>query len=142
LSTLERAIQIAVEAHAGQTDKADRPYILHPLRVMFAVDDDDARTAAVLHDTLEDTSITVDQLREEGFGEEIIEAVEALTKMEGEDYTAFVERAARNPIARRVKLADIEDNMDLFRLEAIGEEDLERITKYHRARQVLLPEEK
>ena len=84
MATLERAIQIAVSAHAGQIDKSGQPYVLHPLRVMFSVSSLQERIAAMLHDVIEDTSTTMDDLMEEGFHEEVIEAVRALTKLDGE----------------------------------------------------------
>lgn len=141
LSTLERAIALAARAHAGQKDKAGAPYILHPLRVMFAVQGDEARMAAVLHDVVEDSGVTLDQLREMGFPEAVVEAVDALTKRDdekgAENYLAFVARAGRNDIARAVKLADIADNMNLSRIVTPTEKDLERVCRYRKARRLL-----
>lgn len=132
---LEAAIAIAVEAHRGQVDKSGRPYILHPLRVMMRCETDVERTVAMLHDVVEDTSVTVDDLRRAGFGEEVLAALDCVTKREGESYEAFVERAAGNPIARKVKLADLEDNMDLRRLPAgkVDERAAGRLERYVRA---------
>src|SRR4051812_45045384 len=113
MATLERAIQIAAAAHAGQVDKAGQPYILHPLRIMLAVKTTDERIAAVLHDVVEDTSITPAELAAEGFSADVIDAVDALTKRHGEDRLTAARRAAANPVARVVKLADNTDNMDL-----------------------------
>jgi hypothetical protein len=141
LSTLERAIALAVEAHAGQSDKAGAPYILHPLGVMLAVNGEYERMAAVLHDVVEDCGITLDELRERGFPEAVVEAVEALTKRSDEHgpdgYFDFVERAGRNDIARAVKLADITDNMDLSRIESPTEKDFARVKRYRKARKLL-----
>lgn len=109
---LERAIEIAAKAHAGQLDKGGQPYILHPLRVMLALTSDEARMAAVLHDVLEDTYVSIVDLRLQGFPQTVLDAVEALTRREGETYTGYVLRASENPIARAVKLADLRDNMD------------------------------
>lgn len=120
-------------AHEGQVDKAGMPYVLHPLRMMLSVDTPEGRMAAVLHDVVEDTAVTLDQLRAEGFPEAVIEAVEALTKRDGEDYEAFILRVAPNPIARKVKLADLRDNCDLSRLAEPTEKDRQRIEKYRRA---------
>ena len=118
MATLERAIAIAAEAHAGQRDKAGAPYILHPLRVMLRLGDPVDRIVAVLHDVVEDAPAwPLERLRAEGFSEEVLEAVERLTKRPGEDYEESIERAGAHPIARRVKVADLEDNMDLARLE-------------------------
>lgn len=137
MATLERAIAIAAMAHEGQVDKAGMPYILHPLRMMLGVDTPEARMAAVLHDVVEDTAMTLEQLRAEGFPEAVVEAVEALTKRDGEDYEAFIRRLAPNPIARKVKLADLRDNFDLSRIAQPTERDRQRIEKYRRAIQYL-----
>lgn len=133
MSTLERAIEIAVKAHAGQTDKAGAPYILHPLRMMLRLSTNEERIAAVLHDVVEDSGVTLDDLREEGFSEEIIEALASVTKRQGEDYFEFVRRAAANPIGRKVKLADLVDNCDLSRIDNPGPNDIVRTEKYHKA---------
>ncbi len=105
MSTLERAIAIAAEGHAGQFDKAGQPYILHPIRVMLRVSGASERIAAILHDVVEDTPVTLDQLSNEGFSREVVEAVDALTKRRGENRIDAAKRAAANPIARVVKLA-------------------------------------
>ena len=133
MATLERAIEIAVKAHAGQVDKAGQPYVLHPLRMMLAVTTPEARLAAVLHDVVEDTAVTLDELRAEGFPASVLEAVDALTKRENEDYEAFIRRVAPNPIAREVKLADLRDNSDLSRIAEPTERDFARVEKYRRA---------
>ena len=133
MSTLERAIAIAVAAHAGQFDKAGRPYILHPLRVMLALDTTDDQIVGVLHDVVEDTDVTLEGLRAEGFSEVILAGLESVTKREGEDYPAFVLRAAANPIGRRVKLADLHDNSDLSRIAHPTQKAHERLARYHPA---------
>lgn len=133
MATLERAIEIAAKAHAGQVDKAGQPYVLHPLRMMLAVTTPEARMAAVLHDVVEDTAVTLEELRDEGFPAAVISAVEALTKRDGEDYETFIRRVAPNPIAREVKLADLRDNSDLSRILEPIERDRERVKKYRRA---------
>ncbi len=136
--TLERAIELAVEYHKGQVDKAGKPYILHPLRLMMSVNKDDEKIVAVMHDIVEDTDITLDDLRNEGFSGEVIDAIECVTKREGEDYQSFIDRIAHNPLATKVKLADLEDNMDLSRLSDVTEKDLERVEKYKKAKEQLL----
>ena len=134
MSTLERAIAIAAEAHAGQVDKAGAPYVLHPLRMMLHLASNDERIVAVLHDVCEDCpDWTFDRLRREGFAEHILTALRSVTKRDGEDYEAFVRRAAADPIGRRVKLADLQDNCDLTRIAAPTARDLERVDKYRRA---------
>lgn len=132
---LEAAIALAVEAHRGQSDKSGQPYILHPLRVMFRCATDLERTVAVLHDVIEDTDRTPDDLRRLGFSEEVLAALDCVTNRDGETYEAFVERAASNPVALRVKLADLEDNMDLRRLgdEALSEKATARLNRYIKA---------
>jgi len=131
--TLERAIAIAATAHAGQVDKGGAPYILHPLKVMLRMTTLEQRIVAVLHDVVEDCGISVDDLRKEGFSEEVLTAIESVTKVPGESYEDFVKRAAQNPIGRVVKLADLEENSDLSRIASPSWEDLERIEKYRRA---------
>lgn len=138
MPTLERAIEIAARAHAGQVDKAGQPYILHPLRLMLAVQGLHARMAAVLHDVVEDTPLGFEDLRSEGFPEEVIEAVRALTKSEGESRIEAARRAAAHPIARAVKLADVGDNMDLSRIAAPTEKDYARLKEYEQVRALLL----
>lgn len=138
MSTLERALVIAAEAHQGTTDKGGTPYILHPLRLMHQMSTTDERIVALLHDVVEDSPWTLDALCAEGFSESVVAAIDGLTRREGETYEAFITRGATNPLARRVKLADIDDNMDLRRLGDIGEKDLERLQRYQRARNVIL----
>jgi (p)ppGpp synthase/HD superfamily hydrolase len=134
MSILERAIAIAAEAHAGQVDKAGAPYVLHPLRMMLRLATMEERIVAVLHDVCEDCpGWDFARLRREGFSENVLEALGSVTKHDGEDYEAFVRRAAANPIGRRVKLADLHDNCDLSRITAPTPRDFERIEKYRRA---------
>ncbi len=130
----DRALQIAIRAHKGQKDKADRDYVMHPIRVAERCKDPRAKIVALLHDTIEDTSVTPTYLRSEGFPEEIINAVLSVTKLnENEDYEDFVRRAAKNEIGREVKIADLEDNMDIRRLKEISDYDADRLRKYLRA---------
>ncbi|MEC0248919.1 GTP pyrophosphokinase [Paenibacillus chitinolyticus] len=133
MSTLEKAIIVAARAHSGQTDKAGQPYILHPLRVMQSVRTPHARIVAVLHDVLEDSEISAEDLRREGFSPDIVEAVTALSREPGEDYLDFVRRAKKNPLAREVKLADVHDNMDMTRIKEPTSKDRERMRKYEAA---------
>ena len=130
---LDKAIAVAVTAHAGQVDKVGQPYILHPLRVMFRCEREIERIVAILHDVVEDTAVTRDDLRKAGFSEEVLAALEGVTNREGEDYESFIERAALNPIARQVKLADLEDNMDVRRLQSVTDNDANRLAKYVKA---------
>lgn len=133
---LERAIQIAVEAHKGQKDKAVEPYILHPLRVMFGVTGEEARIVAVLHDVVEDCDgWTFERLENEGFAPAVIDAVASVTKRpeEESDYIGFIMRAGENEIGRRVKISDLKDNLDLTRIAAPAQRDYDRIRRYEEA---------
>ena len=136
MNDLERAIELAVTAYAGQTDKAGATYIRHPLRVMQQMNTEEERIAAVLHDVVEDASYTLDDIEDE-FGATIRDAVDALTKRDDESYQEFAARAATNDIARTVKIADIEDNMDLTRLSELDDELLDKQAEYHEAWQRL-----
>jgi len=133
-----KALEIAFHAHNGQFEMDGRPYLFHPMRLASRAATDDQRIVALLHDTVEDTDVTLEGLRAAGFPEHVVTAVDHMTKREGEDYDAFVERALQDPIAARVKLLDIEDNMDLTRIPEVAEKDLARAAKYHRARRRIL----
>lgn len=132
---LERAIAIAAEAHKGQRDKAGDPYILHPLRVMLACSPGPAQIVGVLHDVVEDCpGWSFERLRAEGFGDDVLGPLEGVTKRsESEDYGAFIARAAQDPVAREVKIADLKDNMNLARIAKPTERDHTRIEKYRTA---------
>ena len=135
---LERAIQIAVEAHAGVKDKGGKAYILHPISVMMRCETDDEKTVAILHDVVEDTDWTFEALREEGFTEKIIEALKTVTKhSEDEDYDEFIQRSLKNEIGSKVKIADLRENLDVTRIGELSEKDVERINKYKRALKTL-----
>ncbi len=139
---LQRAIEIAVDAHKGQTDKAGQPYILHPLRMMFAVQTKEEKMAAVLHDVVEDSDWTLDQLEAEGFSENVIEAVDRLTRKESDSYERFIEISGGHPVSRAVKIADLTDNMDLSRIKELTEKDDLRMKKYGKAFAILTDDEK
>lgn len=121
----------------GQKDKAGRDYVMHPIRVAERCKDPRAKIVALLHDTIEDTPVTAEYLRGEGFPEEIIRGVLSVTKHDEEEYDDFVARTAENAIGREVKIADLEDNMDIRRLKEINDKDVERLRKYLRAWQYL-----
>ena len=127
---LEKAIAIALEAHQGQRDRRGVAYILHPVRVMCRLDDVTEKTVAILHDVVEDTDWTFKDLEEAGFPRTVLDALDSVTKRDGEAYEDFVKRSANNPLGRKVKLADLEDNMDLRRLREVTEEDKARLQKY------------
>jgi len=132
-SKLDSAIVLASQTHMGQKDKGGSVYILHPLRVMMQMENEDEKIVAVLHDVVEDSSLTFDDLKNQGFSNDIIDALKCLTKEKGEAYEDFIERVSQNRLATKVKIADIKDNIDVTRLKTINEKDLERIQKYHNA---------
>lgn len=135
--SIEQAIAFAATKHMGQVDKANSPYILHPLRVMMNVSTIQQKIVAVLHDVLEDTNTTVDELYKLGCDNDIVEAILALTKLKGESRTEAAKRTLQNPIARVVKIADITDNMDLSRIHSPTDKDFERIKEYQLVRDIL-----
>lgn len=130
MATLEKAIAMAVKAHQGQLDRAGRPYILHPLAVMLRMETEEAMIVAVLHDVVEDSPLTLDDLRAAGFSDAVVAAIDALSNRAGESYPDFIERLSHNPLAVQVKLGDLQDNMDIRRLPEVGEKDIERLQKY------------
>ncbi|AMN36765.1 MULTISPECIES: hypothetical protein [Clostridium] len=127
---LEQAIKLASIKHYGQKDKANKPYIFHLLHVMNNLDDLNAKIVGVLHDILEDTDITRNDLLNYGFSEEIVIAVEILTKPKNQKYMDYIENIKSNTIARKVKLIDLKHNIDLTRLSEISDKDLKRNIKY------------
>ena len=130
MSLLERAIEIAVSAHKEQVDKAGKPYILHPLRLMFKMQTENEMIAAVLHDVVEDTDWTIEKLEAEGFDEEVITAIELLTHDKKVPYKKYIEAIKTNKIALKVKLADLEDNMDIKRIAHPKFKDYARLAEY------------
>lgn len=132
------ALELAVEKHKNQTDKAGNPYILHPLHVMENVNSKEGKIVAILHDIIEDTDITEDYLFKIGLSKRIVDAVVALTRSEDIDYQEYIKNLSSNPLAKEVKLADLEHNMDLKRLPTLEEKDLERNRKYQIAYHYLI----
>lgn len=132
-SDLNKAIQIACLAHDNQTDKAGKDYILHPLRLMLKFNKIEEQLVAVLHDVVEDSAITLNELKDYGFSSLVVGAVDCLTKRSGDEYSLYLERIFNNDLARKIKIEDIKDNLDLSRLKTIEHKDLERIKKYHEA---------
>jgi hypothetical protein len=125
--TVADAYDFARQAHEGQVDKLGEPYINHIARVMRRLDDPDAKMVAALHDVVEDTPTSLEDLRSEGFPSRVVDAVEAMTKRETEAYTAFIERLSGNPLARAVKVADLYDNSDEARLARLPAEVARRL---------------
>lgn len=130
---LDKAIITAYHAHKNQFDKADQYYLFHPLRVMFSVDSNDLKIVAVLHDVIEDSSLSLDSLLLMGFDCEIVEAIGAITRRENESYMTFIRRCKENWMARIVKIEDLKDNMDLTRISNPTKEDNKRNKKYAKA---------
>ena len=138
---LQRAIEIALEAHKGALDKGGNPYILHPLRLMLQMDSEEEMIVAILHDVVEDSEKwSFDKLQAEGFSKKIINSLRSITKEnENEDYEKFIDRSIRDKIGRKVKIADISDNLDISRLKEVTDKDILRINKYKKALEKLKP---
>lgn len=133
MATLEKALQIAAAAHEGQVDKEGLPYILHSLRVMQRVEGLDAQITAILHDVVEDTSVSLEDLKAAGFSETVLEAVRCVTHLRDQSYADYVVRCKANPIARQVKLSDLHDNSQLSRTilrPTRLDRDMDRFRKY------------
>jgi (p)ppGpp synthase/HD superfamily hydrolase len=132
---IEKAIEIALKAHANQLDKAGEPYILHPLRLAIKFDDRKLQIISILHDVIEDSAYTLSDLSAAGFVPEIISAIDALTKKDGEKYEDFINRVQKNTLAKKVKIEDLRDNLNIARLGycELSDNDLMRINKYNRA---------
>nr|WP_205127954.1 GTP pyrophosphokinase [Paenibacillus amylolyticus] len=130
---IELAISVALQAHKGQLDKGGHPYILHPLAVMNRVESMEEKIVAVLHDVIEDSEVTIEELRGLGFSEEILTAIQLLTRSTEDSYEEFIEKTTTNRVARNVKIADIKENMDISRIKNPTEEDVHRLEKYRKA---------
>lgn len=137
MPTLQDAIGLARQVHHGQVDKAGKPYIEHVLRVVSYLNTADDRIVGALHDVLEKSDYTAESLRSLGYPERIVHAVECLTKRHGEGYDHYISRVKQDEIARRVKVADLKDNMDMARIPVPSAMDWERLAKYQRALQQL-----
>lgn len=138
MASLEQAIALAAQQHEGQIDKAGQPYILHPLRLMMQMPDYNTKIIAVLHDILEDTPTTAEDLTQLGFSTSIIESIQALTKFKGESRIEAVHRTVKNPLARIVKLADVTDNMNLSRIAHPTAQDFARLKQYEQVKEILM----
>jgi len=136
--TLEDAIVLAVEAHRGRRDKLGRPYILHPLRLMATLDAPAEQMAALLHDVVADSDVTVEEFRRRNCPPEVVEAIDRLTLRAGESFDEFIMRISKDPVARRVKIADLADNLDLRNWKDIGEPERERLIRYRRGWETLV----
>jgi len=135
MNMLGKAIALAAEVHSDQLDKAGKAYILHPIRMMMRLrtNDEDLMAIAILHDVVEDSHITLDDLFKMGFSFRVVNGVDGLTRRKDESYDQFIRRAAQNEDSRLIKIEDLRDNSDITRLKGIGKKDIERMEKYHRA---------
>jgi len=133
MNDLEKAIVLALEKHTGQKDKIGKAYILHPLRVMTQMETEEEMTVAVLHDVIEDTPTTAKDLEKAGFSKRIVQAVEALSRQNGEKYEDYIDRVAANELAVKVKIADLRDNTSVGRLIMVTEDDIARVARYKKA---------
>ena len=129
----KKAIRLCFAAHRDQTDKSGLPYVFHPFHVAEQMTTEETTVVALLHDVIEDTVYTLEDLAAMGFPASVLDALALLTHRDGEPYLAYVERLRHNPIARAVKLADLRHNSDLSRLDSVGEADLARVRKYREA---------
>ncbi|MDT0122429.1 GTP pyrophosphokinase [Paenibacillus sp. RRE4] len=130
---IELAISVALQAHKGKLDKGGHPYILHPLAVMNRVESMEEKIVAVLHDVIEDSEVTIEELRGLGFSEEILTAIHLLTRSTEDSYEEFIEKTIMNRTARNVKIADIQENMNISRIKKPTQEDYNRLEKYRKA---------
>lgn len=131
------ALKLCFEAHKNQQDKSGLPYVFHPFHLAEQMKDENTTIVALLHDIVEDTPCTIDELRNIGFDNQIIEAISIMTHNESVPYMEYIRQIKPNPIAKAVKLADLKHNSDLTRLDMITEKDLKRVEKYQTAISIL-----
>jgi (p)ppGpp synthase/HD superfamily hydrolase len=138
MATLTKAIHLAATHHEGQMDKGGNPYLFHPLRLMMNAFTEEEQIVAVLHDTIEETSLTLEDLQTEGFSEKVVAAVDSLSRRKKESYEDFILRIKESPLARRIKVLDLQDNMNLTRTKKPTDKDRKRLEKYSSALDTLL----
>lgn len=132
MSNFQRALEIAVEAHSGQLDRAGQPYILHPMRLVMKMQANEERIVAALHDVAEDAKAwPLERIAGEGFSDDVMSALVLLTKPKGADYALYVKAIKASDLACKVKIADLEDNMDITRFKHYDEKSLKNVEKYH-----------
>ena len=141
MSSIEKALIIAANAHTGQIQRNGEPYSLHPLRIMLQMETIPEKIAAILHDVIEDSDITLEMLQKEGFSDDVLKTVDLLTHYEKDSYEEYIERLKSFPMARHIKIADLNDNMKIQRLKKVGEKDFQRLEKYHKHWKILIQEE-
>ena len=131
------ALKLCFEAHKTQTDKSGMPYVFHPFHLAEQMRDEDTTVVALLHDVIEDTDYTLDDLRELGFEDRMISAIALMTHDDAVPYMEYVAEIKKNPIARAVKLADLRHNSDMTRLDTVSPWDEKRAKKYAEAIRLL-----
>ena len=134
----KKAMKLCFEAHKDKTDQSNLPYVFHPFHVAEQMTDEKTTIVALLHDVIEDTSYTLQDLQELGFDQDVLEALALLTHDKNVPYMEYVAKIKPNPIARAVKLADLRHNSDLTRMDEITEAALKRVEKYKAAMQLLM----
>lgn len=134
----KKAIKLMFEAHREQTDKSGLPYVFHPFHLAERMKDEATTVTALLHDVVEDTDYTIEDIEAMGFGKDICDALRLLKHDKSVPYMDYVRRIKENPIAATVKLADLRHNSDLSRLDSVDEEDQERVEKYREAIRILV----
>ena len=133
----KKAMRLCFEAHKDQTDKTGLPYVFHPFHVAESMTDEIATTVALLHDVVEDSGYTLEDLAAMGFPERVIDALALLTHDQSEGYFDYVRRIKADPVARAVKLSDLTHNSDLSRLDRVTQRDIDRVEKYRIAKEIL-----
>lgn len=133
----KKAMRFAYKAHKDQTDRGGIPYVFHPFTVASSMKDETSTIIALLHDVVEDTDYTFEDLKKEGFSDQVIDNLKLLTKETGEDYFNYINRISASPIAIQVKLADIKHNSQKSRLSTLNHKDIERLKKYNKAKRYL-----
>lgn len=134
----KKAIKLMFEKHKDQVDKSGMPYVFHPFHLAEQMDDEETTITALLHDIVEDTNTTFEDLRKLGFSDNVINALKLMTHDKNVDYFEYVKNISKNPIARKVKIKDLEHNMDTSRLDEVTDKDLERVKKYKKCHKYLL----
>lgn len=131
--TTKKAMKLCFQAHKDQTDKSGIPYVFHPIHLAEQMTDEDTTVVALLHDVVEDTDYTIEDLAAMGFNDRVLAAIRLMTHAEGVPYMDYVAKIKDNPIAKAVKLADLAHNSDLTRLDVVDEYAKARAEKYAKA---------
>lgn len=136
----KKVMRFAFDKHSDQIDKSGIPYIFHPIHIAEQMIDEKTTVVALLHDVLEDTTTSEEELVKLGLDTEMIEAIKILTKPEDMEYFDYIESIKSNPIAKKVKMVDLQHNSDITRLNEVNDKDLKRIEKYQKAIKILINE--